>query len=73
MTAEDDRVDLQRLAGGLPPIDVDPARAAQIAQAARRDVGQGPPRRRIIEAVLVAILVTATFVWALFKVYEALR
>ncbi|MEO8549536.1 MAG: hypothetical protein ABI678_06170 [Kofleriaceae bacterium] len=72
MTTEDDSADLQKLAGGLPPVDVDPARAVEIVQAARRDVGHGPPRRRIVEAVLVAILVSATFAWALFKVYEAL-
>jgi len=73
MTDDDDAARLQKLAGGLPPVDVDPARAAQIAQVARRDVGHGPPRRRIVEAVCVAILVGATFAWAIFKVYEALR
>jgi hypothetical protein len=73
MTTEDDTAALEKLARGLPAVDVDPARAAQIAQVARRDVGHGTPKRRIIEAILVAILTTVTFVWAIFKVYEALR
>jgi hypothetical protein len=40
---------------------------------ARHDLGHGPPKRRLIEAILVGILVSSTFAWALFKVYEALR
>lgn len=73
MTTEDDAADLVKLAGGLPAVDVEPVRAAQIVQIARRDVGHGPPKRRIVEAIFVALLVTTTLVWAIYKVYEALR
>lgn len=73
MTTEDDAADLKKLAGGLPAVDLEPTRAAQIAQIARRDVGHGPSKRRIVEAILVALLVTSTFVWAIYKVYETLR
>ena len=73
MTDDDDAARLQQLAGGLPAVDVEPARAAQIAQVARRDVGHGPPTRRIVEAIAVALLVSTTFAWAIYKVCEALR
>jgi hypothetical protein len=70
---EDDAMQLKELAGGLPAVDLDPASADRIAVRARHDLRHGPPKRRLIEAILVGILVTCTFGWALFKVYEALR
>ncbi|MEO6777637.1 MAG: hypothetical protein ABI467_32215 [Kofleriaceae bacterium] len=64
---------LGQLAGGLPAIDLDPASTERIAARARRDVGHGPPKRRLIEAILVGIFAASTFGWALFEVYQALR
>ncbi|MEP6863722.1 MAG: hypothetical protein ABJE66_24055 [Deltaproteobacteria bacterium] len=70
---EDDAMQLKELAGGLPAVDVDPASADRIAVRVRHDLGHGPPKRRLIEAILVGILVACTFGWTLYKAYEALR
>jgi hypothetical protein len=70
---EDDAMELKQLAGGLPAVDVDPASADRIAVRVRHDLGHGPPKRRLIEAILIGILVALTFVWAFYEAYEALR
>ena len=71
MTNDDDA--LKDLAKGLPPVDLDPQSAQRIAQLARRDVGHGPPKARLVLPILVGLLVTITLVWALIHVYESLR
>ncbi|CAN5727793.1 hypothetical protein BH11MYX1_BH11MYX1_15600 [soil metagenome] len=70
MTDEDD---IAKLARGLATPDLDSTSAARIAEVARRDVGHVPPKRRLIEAILVGALATATLVWAVLKVVEILR
>ena len=55
---DDDAMKLADLARGLPHTDLDPAAAERIVAVARRDVGHGPPKRRVIEAAVVAMLVT---------------
>jgi hypothetical protein len=70
---DDDAMKLSSLAKGLPAVDLDPARAAHIAQRARVDLGHGPPKRRSIEAILVALLVVTTLVWALYEAYLTLH
>lgn len=67
---DDDAMKLADLARGLPRTDLDPAAAERIAAIARRDVGHGPPKRRVIEAVLVAMLVLATLAWVTLKICE---
>jgi hypothetical protein len=69
---DDDAMKLADLARGLPPTDLDPAAAERIAALARRDVGHGPPKRRVVEAALVAVLVLATLAWVAMKIYEML-
>jgi len=69
---DDDAMKLADLARGLPPTDVDPAAAERIAALTRRDVGHGPPKRRVVEAALVAVLVLATLAWVAMKIYEML-
>ncbi len=73
MTTEDDVKRLGELSGELPAIDLDASTAARIARRARDDVGKGPPRRRLIEPVLAALVATAYLVWAIIKVLEVLR
>jgi hypothetical protein len=67
MTDDTDR--LRELGRELPALDLDPDAAARIARAARR----GPPRRRFIEPVLVALFAASFLAWALYKVCEAFR
>ncbi len=67
-----DAVQLANLARGLPPTDLDPDAADRIAALARRDIGHGPPKRRYVEAVLVAMLVLATLGWLGIKLCEIL-
>jgi hypothetical protein len=69
---DEDAMKLADLARGLPPTDLDPAAAERIVALARRDVGHGPPKRRMIEAALVAMLVLATLAWVTLKIYEML-
>ena len=69
---DDDAMKLADLARGLPRTDLDPASAERIVAIARRDVGLGRPKRAVIEAVLVAILVLATLVWVALKIGEML-
>jgi hypothetical protein len=71
MTNDDDA--LKDLAKRLPPVDLDHESAQRIAQLARRDVGHGPPKARLVLPILVGLLVTITLVWALIHVYESLR
>ncbi len=75
MTDDDDNdsKQLRQLAGGLPVVDVDPESAQRIAAATRADIGAGPPRRRIVETVAVAVVTGGTLVWALYMVCEALK
>jgi len=60
---------LREVSRELPALDLDPRAAERIARIARR----GPPVLRLVEAVLVALLASSLFAWALYKVYEALR
>ena len=69
---DDDAMKLADLARGLPRTDLDPAAAERIVAVARRDVGHGPPKRRVIEAAVVAMLVLATLAWVSLKIYEML-
>jgi hypothetical protein len=69
---DDDAMKLADLARGLPRTDLDPAVAERIVAVARRDVGHGPPKRRVIEAAVVALLVIATLAWVAVKIYEML-
>ena len=75
MTKSSDRSDaedLAQLARGLATPELDGAKAARIAEVARRDVGHGPPRRRWIEALLVGAVIAATLGWAVLKLVELL-
>ncbi len=72
MTTDDDVKRLGELSGELPAIDLDATTAERIARRARDDVGKGPPRRRVLEPVLAAMIVSAYLVWALIKVLELL-
>ena len=65
----DDELRLRDVSRELPALDVDPAAADRIARTARR----GRPIRRMIEVVLVALVATGLFAWAVYKVLEALR
>ena len=69
---DEDAMKLADLARGLPATDLDPAAAERIVALARRDVGHGPPKRRVIEAALVAVFVLATLAWVAMKIYEML-
>jgi hypothetical protein len=69
---DDDAMKLADLARGLPRTDLAPAAAERIVAVARRDVGHGPPKRRVIEAAVVAMLVLATLAWVSLKIYEML-
>ena len=69
---DDDAMKLADLARGLPRTDLDPVVAERIVAVARRDVGHGPPKRRVIEAAVVAMLVIATLAWVAVKIYEML-
>jgi hypothetical protein len=69
---DNDAMTLAELASGLPRTDLDPSAAERISALARRDVGHGPPKRRAIEAVLVAILVLVTLAWVALKICEML-
>ena len=68
-----DQAELAKLARGLAPPELDSTSAARIAEVARRDVGHGPPKRRLIETIVVGGLVLVTLVWAALKVVEMLR
>ncbi|CAN5921322.1 hypothetical protein BH11MYX3_BH11MYX3_42360 [soil metagenome] len=72
MTIDDDVKRLGELSDELPAIDVDASTAERIARRVRDDVGKGPPRRRLLEPVLAAVIVTAYLVWAIIKVLELL-
>lgn len=69
----DDGPELQAMIKDLPAVDLDPSSADRIAARARRDVGHGPPRSRLILPILVGALAAITILWALYKAYEALR
>jgi hypothetical protein len=56
--------ELQQLSGQMAAIDVDPARAAEIARRART-----PRRRRWVEPVVVTVLTASFLVWALWKTF----
>ncbi len=73
MTNLSDEQAMAKLARGLATPELDSTSAARIAEVARRDVGQGPPKRRLFEAIVVVGLVSATLVWAVFEVVEMLR
>ena len=72
-TTPSDQAELAKLARGLAPPELDSTSAARIAEVARRDVGHGPPKRRLIETIVVGGLVLVTLVWAVLKVVEMLR
>lgn len=61
--------DLENISEKLVALDVDPARAADIASVGRRGLGTHPPRRRTIEAVVVGAILLSFLVWALWKVF----
>jgi len=61
--------DLQELSGKLAALDIDPARAAAISAAGRRDVTRGRSPRRFIEPVLVVLLVGSFLAWAVWKTF----
>jgi hypothetical protein len=63
----DDQLD--ELSGKLPALDIDPALAATISAAGRRDVVRGRSTRRFVEPVLVTLLVASFLVWAVWKAF----
>ncbi len=73
MNPTDDEEQLADLAKGLSRVDVDPDRAHRIQQRVRHDLGAGPPKLRFVMPILVGMFSTITFVWALYKVWQALR
>ena len=62
--------DLEELSGKLAALDIDPARAAAISAAGRRDVTRGRSARRFLEPVLVVLLLGSFLSWALWKVFS---
>jgi hypothetical protein len=69
----DDAPELQALIKDASTVDLDTSAADRIAARTRRDVGHGPPRRRLILPILVGALAAITILWALYKAYEALQ
>ncbi len=61
--------DLEELSGQLRALDIDPARAAAISAAGRRDVTRGRSARRFLEPVLVGLLLGSFLAWACWKVF----
>lgn len=68
-----DQESLTDLAKGLSRVDMDPEHALRIRDRARHDLGKGPPKIRLVMPILVGLLSTVTFVWALYKVWQSLR
>jgi hypothetical protein len=63
------KVDLGR---ELPILDLDEARAKQIAVQTRQQVGRGPSPRRFVEPVLVGVLAISLIGWVVVKLVEIL-
>jgi hypothetical protein len=70
---DDDAAKLAEPGRALPAIDVDATSADRIIRSARRHVGRGPSLVRLIEPAIAAALVTSYLVWAIARVFEALR
>jgi len=73
MTYDDDAAKLTELGRALPGIDLDASSAARIAQRARWNIGRGPSLMRFVEPAIAAVLAASYLVWAIAKVFEALR
>lgn len=56
----------------LAPLDLDAARAAAIAARARAALGHGPPARRWLEPIAVAVFVVIVLAWAALKIASLL-
>ena len=69
-TDNDDAGKLGELSQRLTTIDIDAARAEQMAFQARGTLGRGPSLMRFAEPILVTIFTTSFLVWALMKVIE---
>jgi hypothetical protein len=67
----DDAARLGELARRLATPDLDGARAAAIADRARRAVGHAG-LWRFVEPVIIGALTSSYFVWAIARVYDAL-
>ena len=68
---DDDDDKLHEISQQLPALDVDTTSAEQIARRARESVGRGPPRKRLVEAVIVAIFVASMLVWIAVEIVAA--
>jgi len=73
MTYKDDAAKLTELGRELAGIDLDANSAARIALRARRNIGRGPSLLRFVEPAIAAVLAGSYLVWALARVFEALR
>lgn len=69
--SDDDADKLHEISQQLPALDVDTTSAEQIARRARESVGRGPPRKRLVEAIVVAIFVASILVWVALKLVAA--
>lgn len=70
--SEDDAKLLAAISRELPTIDVDDARAQQMAAQTRLQVGRAPSVLRFVEPVAVALLVTSMLAWVVIKLIEIL-
>ena len=71
MTPDDHALDA--LGPALAPVDLDPARAARIAERARRQLGRGASPARLLEPIAVTAATLAYLGWAIARVIDALR
>lgn len=67
----DDTDDLRELARRLATPDLDGARAAAIAARTRRAVGH-LAWWRLVEPIVIGLLTSSYFVWAIARIYDAL-
>ena len=70
---DDDAQKLAEISQTLRAIDVDAARAEQIAFRARDRLGHGPSIFRFGEPILVVVFTMSFLVWALMKVLDVFR
>ncbi|MFT3691643.1 MAG: hypothetical protein QM831_00795 [Kofleriaceae bacterium] len=68
-----DQERLADIAKGLTHVDMDPDHAIRIRDRVRHDLGKGPPKVRFVMPIVVGLLSTITFVWAIYKVWQSLR
>ena len=69
--SDDDADKLHEISQQLPALDVDSTSAEQIARRARDNVGRGPSRKRLVEAIVVSLFVASILVWLALEIVAA--